>query len=134
MPFELFDYLNDNNENEFKEWSENLQKKELAKLNQKLDLLELHGNGLAPNLLSDTSVSGIKKIKVRGSVQLRPLLCYGPINNDSEFTLLMGAKEIGDKWSPQNAPDIALKKKLEVIKDPIKKRKKHEKVGKTSGS
>lgn len=128
MPFLLFDYVNDKGENEFKEWSKTLQKKELAKLNQKLDMLVCHGDDFTPHLFTDTSISNIKKLRVRGSVQLRPLLCHGPINNNLEYTLLMGAKEIGDKWLPKDAPQKALNKMLEVTEDPDKKRREHERV------
>lgn len=129
MPFSLFDYINNKGENEFKKWSETLQKIQRAKLNQKLDKLELVGDSLMPELLTDTGIIGIKKLRIKvQNVQLRPLLCNGPINKESEYTLLMGAKEIGDKWSPQNAPQKALDKMREVIKNPSKKRRKHERV------
>lgn len=128
MLFVIYDFVNAQGENEFKRWTEGLQKKERAKLNQKLDMLERHGPGLAPNLLSDTPTRGIKKLKVKGSVQLRPLLCEGPVDNHSEYTLLMGAKEIGDKWSPADAPNTASGKKDVVIADPVNRRIKHERV------
>lgn len=129
MPFSLFDYINNQGENEFKKWSEALQKTQRAKLYQKLDKLELVGDGLMPELLTDTSITGIKKLRIKvQNVQLRPLLCNGPINKESEFTLLMGAMEKGDKWSPKDAPQKALDKREEVIKDPSKKRRKHERV------
>lgn len=128
MLFSIYDYVSAKGENEFKEWTKGLEKDQRAKLNQKLDMLERNGPDLPPSLLSDTGTPGIKKLKIKGNVQLRPLLCEGPVNNRSEYTLLMGAKEIGDKWSPPNAPNIANEKKVAVIADPAKRRKHHERV------
>lgn len=130
MTFKLYDYLNAKGKNEFKEWCEKLEKSHLIKLNEKLDKLILYGEGLIPNLLSDTPVPGIKKIRVRGNVQLRPLLCRGPVHITEEFTLLMGAKEIGGKWSPADAPKTAKIKKQDVIDDPVRRRRDHENVKK----
>ena len=128
MAFTLYDYVNEGGKNEFKAWCENLQTKHRAKLNQKLDALIQYGDGLHPHMLTDTNVPGIKKLRVQGNVKLRPLLCNGPVLVKSEYTLLMGAKEIGDKWSPKKAPESALVKKEAVIADPAKRRKKHERV------
>lgn len=128
MLFTLYDYVNAQGKNEFKEWTENLQKTQRAKLNEKLDKLIKHGDELFPNMLTGTETPGILKLRIKGNVQLRPLLCKGPVDIDSEYTLLMGAKEIGGKWSPKNAPSTANDKKCEVVADPGNRRKKHERV------
>lgn len=128
MLFNIFDYVNARGENEFKIWTEDLQKRQRTKLNQKLDMLETLGGQLPPRLLSDSGTRGIKKLKIQGNVKLRPLLCEGPVNNHSEYTLLMGAKEIGDRWSPTDAPSTASNKKDEVVAFPNLRRKKHERV------
>lgn len=88
----------------------------------------LYGDALHPEMLTGTSVAGIKKLRVKGNVQLRPLLCNGPINVEKEYTLLMGAKEIGSKWVPKSAPTLANTKKQAVINDPNDRRIKHERV------
>jgi hypothetical protein len=128
MLFDLFDYVNANGVNEFKKWTQDLQKPQRAKLNEKLDKLAQHGDDLHPNMLTDTSVPGIQKLRVKGNVQLRPLLCKGPVNIHSEYTLLMGAKEVGDKWLPKNAPTTADGKKSAVVANSTKRRKLHERV------
>lgn len=128
MPYLIFDYVNHQGQNEFKEWTSGLEKPQRAKLNEKLDKLELYGDTLHPEMLTGTGVAGIKKIRTKGNVQLRPLLCNGPINVKNEYTLLMGAKEIGNKWVPRNAPTLAKTKKQEVIDDPINRRIRHERV------
>ncbi len=128
MPFTLYDYVSANGTNEFKSWTEGLEKEQRAKLNEKLDKLSQHGDDLHPHMLTDTDVPGVKKLRVRGKVQLRPLLCNGPINVRDEYTLLMGAKEVGDKWVPKNAPSAANSRKQEVRADPDNRRKRHERV------
>ena len=128
MLFTIYDYVNAQGKNEFKKWTEKQQKTQRAKLNEKLDKLEKNGDSLFPNMLTGTETPGILKLRIKGNVQLRPLLCKGPVDIDSEYTLLMGAKEIGGKWSPKAAPSTANDKKLAVVADPDSRRKKHEQV------
>lgn len=77
---------------------ERIQKKARILLDQKIDLLRMHGPDLPPGLLSSGPIDGghIYKLKVRGPVMLRPLLCKGPVSMDDEYTLLQGAIEKGD--------------------------------------
>lgn len=128
MPFLIYDYVNLHGQNEFKTWTDGLEKPQRGKLDEKIDKLALYGDQLYPEMLTGTGVPGIQKLRGRGNVQLRPLLCTGPINIKKEFTLLMGAKEVGNKWEPKGAPSIAKIKKEEVIKDPMNRRTEHEKV------
>lgn len=126
MKYTIHDYVNGKGVNEFNTWAQGLQKAEKAKLREKLDKLILHGDDLHPQMLTDTPVPGIQKLRVHGPVQLRPLLCKGPVNVSVEYTMLKGAKEVGNKWSPKNAPTTADGNKNEIISDPVNRRKKHE--------
>lgn len=128
MPYLLFDYVNHQGVNEFKEWTGSLEKPQLAKLNEKIDKLEIYGDSLYPEMLTGTPVAGISKLRIKGNVQLRPLLCKGPVDVDKEYTLLKGAKEVGSKWVPKNAPNTANTRKQSVIADPEHRRKKHERI------
>lgn len=128
MTFKLFDYVDLSGKNSFKKWTEGLQVTQKAKLNEKLDKLAQHGNSLYPHMLTDTKVSGIQKLRVKGNVQLRPLLCKGPVDVLGEFTLLFGAKEVSSKLVPKDAEDKAKDIKAEVKKDPVNRRKDHERV------
>lgn len=130
MKYDLYDHISLSGKNEIKEWTQKLQSSQLAKLNQKLDSLEQHGLNLRPQMLTDSGVSGILKLRVHGGVQLRPLLCRGPVDNDREFTLLLGAKEIGSKWVPKDAPNIASTIKREITLSSSVRRVRHERVGK----
>lgn len=116
--FALLDYLDEKGNNDFKNWTEKLQKVERAKLNAKLDMLKLLGTELFPHVLTDTPTAGIQKLRVKGNVQLRPMLCRGPINHDTEFTLLIGAKERGGCLVPKDVDKEADKRKKIVIENP----------------
>jgi hypothetical protein len=70
----------------------------------------------------------IYKLKVKGNVQLRPLLCKGPINNDEEFTLLIGAKEVQGELQPDGVEYKAIERREGVIADPENRRCDHERI------
>jgi hypothetical protein len=125
----LFDYLDVGGYNDFENWSEGLQKPDLARLNRKLKMLEDNGPNLGTGLLAGPikGYAHIYKLKINGRVALRPLLCKGPIDNEREFTLLMGAFEIGSAWQPPNARSEAVTRRDTVIATP-KRRCNHVKV------
>jgi hypothetical protein len=125
MPFALYDYLSASGINEVLVWARELQTPERAKLNAKLDMLATHGPNLRPHTLTGTDASGIQKLRVHGSVQLRPLLCEGPANVNIEFTLLAGAKEVGSKLKPPKILEVAESRKAEVTADPKVRRVAH---------
>lgn len=125
--FTLFDYKNEKGSNDFKEWTKMLQKIERAKLNAKLDMLAKLGSDLFPQVLTGTDAPGILKLKVKGKVQLRPMLCTGPINNKAEFTLLLGAKERGSRLIPPKADEVANNRKKIIIENP-NRRCPHERI------
>ena len=128
MPFKLFDYCDADGLNDFKDWSKNLQSPQRGKLNAKLDMLALQGSSLFPEVLTGTDTAGILKLRVKGNVQLRPMLCEGPIDVTKEFTLLLGAIEVDGNLKPKKADQIANKRKNEVKKDHHHRRIDHERV------
>lgn len=128
MTFELFDYYALSGENEFKAWTQGLQKPQRAKLNAKLDMLKNNGDALFPLLLTGTDTPGILKLRVKGKVQLRPMLCKGPVDINGEYTLLLGAIEVGGKLIPDKADELANGFKATVIASPATRRKNHERV------
>jgi hypothetical protein len=126
--FELYDYVARDGTNAFKAWTKTLQKDELAKLNQKLDMLRREPE-LPPLLLAGPlERKPIYKLRINGRVALRPMLCKGPIDNDSEFTLLMGATERDRVLDPEDAVDQAADRRAEVIANPTRRRTPHERV------
>lgn len=121
MIFSLFDYTSENGNNEIKEWALKLQTPQRAKLNAKLDMLKSHGLALLPELLAGTDTPGILKLKVKGKVQLRPMLCKGPIDNENEFTLLIGATERDFCLVPDKADEKANERKHIIINNPTRR-------------
>lgn len=105
-----------------------LQAPTRAKLNLKLDMLRMHGDTLFPQLLTGTDTPGILKLRVKGNVQLRPMLCKGPLAVEKEYTLLVGATEVGGKLKPKGVDATAAKRKQEVAADPKNRRIEHERV------
>jgi len=122
----LFDYINEHGVNEIAEWTRRLEKRQRVKLNQKLDMLQKHGPDLPPQLLAGPISPHIYKLKVKGNVQLRPMLCKGPISNDDEFTLLLGAIETGDELD--HSPEEAARIRETIIADPRNRRRLHERI------
>jgi len=56
------------------------------------------------------------------------MLCKGPIGMNEEFTLLLGAKEVGGKLVPRRADALAGDIRQAVMTDPANRRKEHEHV------
>jgi hypothetical protein len=99
-----------------------------GQVNLKLDMLRKYGNDVGSNVLLRMSASVFKlKGKTKG-VQLRPMLCRGPIDDDGEFTILIGAREIDWKLVPSDAVVRAEGRREEVIENPEERRLKHERV------
>jgi hypothetical protein len=64
----------------------------------------------------------VYKLKIHGTIMMRPLLCRGPISNDTEYTLLAGAREENFKLIPADAPKQAERRRQQIIDDPINRR------------
>lgn len=127
MAWELYDYVNRQGINEIAEWTLSLQKLQRKKLKAKLNMVMQAGTDLPPQLLAGTGTPHIYKLKVQGNPKLRPLLCKGPIDNNIEFTLLIGAKEIQFGYEPADALMKAMNNREEIIKEPSR-RALHERI------
>jgi hypothetical protein len=101
---------------QFENWVNGLPLADQAKIDLFIGRLRLMKT-LPPKLVFP--LKGYKKIyelRIKGPhMQYRPLGCYGPDKN--EFTLLIGAKEVGDELEPKNAPSKAVERQ-KLIKDP----------------
>ncbi len=107
------------------EWRDALPVEDRARLDAKLDDLRDADQGDLPELvfcpIKDYKRKRwpfICKIKVRGSsgVQLRPLLCKGPMPDDRDtLTFLIGAKEKGWVIRPHKAPETADSRRKSLI-------------------
>lgn len=124
--WDIYDYRDQRGKDIIDDWMQGLQKKDRARLQAKIDLLHNNGPDLPTGLLSDTPSRNIKKIRVKGDVALRPLLCRGPVDMDAEYTLLYGATERDWKLVPQNAIEVAEGRRQDVINEPLKRRVKRD--------
>ena len=105
--YRLYDFADEHGNSMIQKWldDERITKRDRGQLNQKLDMLAQHGMGLPPKLLAGPLGSkrqklrqkNIYKLIIHGDRMLRPMLCKGPVINDEEFTLLLGAIETGGK-------------------------------------
>lgn len=106
----LFDYKDINGYNVIKEWvKSNLQPKDRARLDNRVDILERIEESLPPGLLHKTSskTNQIFHLVVRGKVTICPMLCRGTVDFKKEFTFLFGATERDRKYNPKDAPHRA---------------------------
>ena len=108
MAFSLYDFVDDADKSVIASWRDGLTVRSKAQLDHKLHMLEISGSNLPPKLLAGPikKTGHIYKLIIHADVMLRPMLCKGPFEMDTEFTLLIGAKEIQGKLIP--GPETAL--------------------------
>ena len=128
--YALWDFRSERGENVILRWvrEDRLTKRARAALNQKLDRLSQLEFDLAvqTKFLAGPIYKRIYKLVVKADIQLRPLLCRGPHNVEREYTLLLGAVEVGDKL-PNGAKEKAEENRQVVIKNP-NRRVKHGRI------
>ncbi len=116
----LYDYLDDHGNNVIAAWTGQQTRRDRAKIINKLRALEQMDFDLArgSKLLQGPIGKHVYKLKIHGEVMMRPLLCRGPIDNDNEYTLLIGAVEIGSVLTPTAAVRQAQAARETIIHDP----------------
>jgi hypothetical protein len=124
----IYDHLDRQGVNVIAEWTRGLERVQRKLLRAKLDMLAIAGPDLPTQLLAGTGVAHIYKLRVKGNVQLRPMLCRGPVENDAEFTLLYGAIEVGSALQPANAAERAAVIREEILAEPNNRRCEHERI------
>lgn len=133
MTWNIFDALDKNSASNLVVWiaKEKITKRDIGQLNQKIDMLERHGPDLPPKLLAgpikskrnNRLVSHIYKLIIHGDRMLRPMLCKGPIDVPNEFTMLLGAIEVGGVLDADSADAETIR--LAIVADQ-RLRKNHE--------
>lgn len=129
--YRLYDFLTNRGRNAILEWVKDsrLSSRDRAMLNQKLTRLSQLDYELAVStkLLSPIYKS-IHKLIIHSDVMLRPMLCRGTLDNDAEYTLLLGAIEKGGKL-PEGSKEEADERRTIVLDDPSR-RTPHERIPK----
>jgi hypothetical protein len=118
MVCDVYDFTDEDGRSVIAAWKAALTIRSQAALDNKLDMLAISGMELPPKLLvGPINKSGhIYKLRIKADVMLRPMLCKGPFQMNTEVTLLTGAKEIQGKLIP--GPEQALRNRETLINDP----------------
>lgn len=115
----IYEYVDGRGWGVISRWrDQELQAAERTKLEVKIDNLEAASVELVKHLVHGTPERSIFKLKIKGNRQLRPLLCYGTEDPQSEITFLVAAFEIGNKFDPPNALELAVRRRAEIRDDP----------------
>ena len=129
--WKIYEYL-ERGESTIGRWlrEENITERDRGQLMSKMDMLALHGLDLLPGLLAgpiaskkkrDKLQSHIYKLVIHGQRMLRPMLCRGPVDMENEFTMLIGAIEVGGVLNVDVAEAEA--RRLEVVANPAETRR-----------
>jgi len=98
------------------EWIDGLPQKAQVAIDVRIRFLALGNSWHRPYAHKLTGYDGIWEVRVKSErVQYRPLGCCGP--GDEVFSLLIGAKEINNRFDPKDAPEIAEKRKKLIYQD-----------------
>lgn len=125
--WDIYDHVDRDGSNTIAAWTRGLESVQRKLLRSKLDMLAQAGPDLPAQLLANLG-GHIYKLKVKGNVQLRPMLCKGPVENETEFTILLGAVEVGGRLQPADAAEIAAEIRNQIIADPNNRRCEHERI------
>lgn len=126
----LWDFLDNRRRNVILQWveDERLTKRDRAGLNNKIRRLAQMDYALAiqTKLLAGPIYKHVYKLVIHADRMLRPMLCRGPINNESEYTFLLGAIEVG--WKLPNGSKEQAEANREVILEDPSRRCNHEDI------
>jgi hypothetical protein len=124
VAFSLYDFVDEDDRSVISSWRDGLTVRSKAQLDNKLHMLEISGPSLGPKLLVGPikKTGHIYKLIIHADVMLRPMLCKGSFEMDTEFTLLIGAKEIQGKLIP--GPERAVENRA-ILLGNSRRRKPH---------
>lgn len=134
MAYDVCVYVDTDGSIPFYDWvkRQRIQKIQLAKFNRQMDRLQASGEVLRNDPLADCGRAGLSKYKIRGNVQLRPLLCvvYGDTyhidRNDICYVFLNGCIEKDNDFIPGDARDVADDYKTKMLNDKANRKRLYE--------
>jgi hypothetical protein len=124
----LWDFLDGREKNVILDWAkkDRLTNRDRAVLNQKIKRLSQVDYALAvqTKLLAGPIYKHVYKLIIHGDVMLRPMLCRGPMDNEAEYTFLLGAVETGGKL-PAGSKEQAELNRVVILENPTNRRCHH---------
>lgn len=122
--YRLWDFLSERGRNSIVEWvrQDRLTVRDRAALNNKFKRLAQIEYDLAikTKLLAGPIYKHVYKLVIHADVMLRPMLCRGPIEVDGEYTMLLGAVEVGGEL-PAGSEQKAEERREIVVRDPTRR-------------
>ena len=122
MTREVWEFMSDGKHHVIRKWlkEETISSKDQARLDLTLDRLRTLDVALISHKLMAGPLRGSKVYKLRlrcENKELRPMLCRGPgqVGPPTDYTLLLGAREAGDRLYPADAPAQADKNRITLI-------------------
>jgi hypothetical protein len=125
MAWLVYDFTDENGASVIGEWirQERLTTVQIAHFKQKVGLLKQYGSSVPDSLLAGPIYKNIYKLRINPPGKaLRPMLCKGPIANDTEFTLLFGAIEENSQLYPEDSLQRADENRTILIANPDRRR------------
>ena len=125
MGYTLFEYKGNGSKPPFSKWRDGLDGRARGALESRMDILRTKApEDWPPEMITGTSYGQIKKMRVKqkSDVQLRPRLCFGPVDTSTEVSFLVGVHKKGDREEPDEADKTANARRLEIKDSPVIKR------------
>ncbi|MEI9969484.1 MAG: hypothetical protein WDM87_13005 [Terracidiphilus sp.] len=122
VAYPVYDFTDNIGKSVIVEWRTGLTARSKGALDSKLNMLAVSGTTLPPRLLAGPikKTKHIYKLIIHADVMLRPMLCKGPFEMDSECTLLIGAKEI--QWKLIPGPEKAVENRNILLNDKTRRK------------
>jgi len=130
----VFEYIDLRGRGVYSDWYDKRQKNQRAALDAKLDAVRQAGEPgdalkgeLPPKMfrgpvrLGNRSYPHTYKFTVNCDGALRPLACKGPMDEATEWTILVPVIEVGGKY-PAGCFQEAEDRRLEILRDPSRRR------------
>lgn len=128
--YALWDFITERGRSILAEWvkDDRLSSRDKAILNGRIDKLAKidFDQAIGTKLLNGPIYKHVYKMKLKGDVMLRPMLCRGPVDIEAEYTFLLGAVEIGGKL-PKGSKEKAEQNRGTILDDHSRRRE-HEKL------
>jgi hypothetical protein len=122
MNREIWEFLANGRHRVIRTWldDERISSQDRAKMDVSLNRLRMLDFALVSHKLLAGPLTGkTYKLRLRcENRELRPMLCRGPVGSPQDYTLLLGAIEVGGRLKPHDAEDRAAANRGTLIENP----------------